>query len=227
METSVVIVGIGETGDLAYQYFLKDSEYEVVGFAVEKDYLTLKTKYGLPVIDLAQIFNEYPPGQVKIFVTISYTKLNRIRERIFEKLLFMGYEFASYISSRAFVWDTAKIGRNCFILENNVIQHGVAIEDNVILWSGNHIGHQSIIRKSAYLSSHVVVSGFCEIGARSFLGVNSTIVDGVKIADECLVGAAACVTKHTIKQGIYTGNPAILRPGISSLRYFRVGSQDD
>ena len=51
-----------------------------------------------------------------------------------------GYQPASYISSNAFVWSNAKIGDHCFIFENNTVQPFVEIGDNVILWSGNHIG---------------------------------------------------------------------------------------
>ena len=46
----------------------------------------------------------------------------------------------SYISTKAFVGVLPNL-ENCFILENNVIQHGVTIGNNVTLWSGNHIGH--------------------------------------------------------------------------------------
>ena len=35
----VIIIGIGETADLAYNYFMLDSEYEVVAFATDKEYI--------------------------------------------------------------------------------------------------------------------------------------------------------------------------------------------
>ena len=75
---------------------------------------------------------------------------------------------------------------NCFILENNVIQHGVKIEDNVYLWSGNHIGHQTAIHRNTYIASHAVISGFCEIGANCFVGVNAAFNDKVKVGEDCI-----------------------------------------
>ena len=53
------------------------------------------------------------------------------------------------------------------ILENNVIQTNVSIGNNVILWSGNHVGHRSTIEDHVHMSSHCVISGFCTI--KSFL----------------------------------------------------------
>ena len=39
----LVIIGAGETANLAYEYFTYDSEYEVVAFSVNKEYLKEKT----------------------------------------------------------------------------------------------------------------------------------------------------------------------------------------
>ena len=52
-------------------------------------------------------------------------------------------------------------GDNCFILEDNTVQPFVTIGNNVTLWSGNHIGHDSVIEDDCFISSHVVVSGTC------------------------------------------------------------------
>ncbi len=224
---NLVIVGAGETADIAFEYFTYDSHYSVSAFVVEKEFRKEDSRYGLPVIDIEDMIKIYPPDRYLAFVAISYTQLNRLRERLFNQVKMEGYECATYISSRAFVWRTALIGENCMIFENNVIQHGVIIEDNVILWSGNHIGHQTRIKKSCYISSHVVISGYCEIGKRSFLGVNSTISNNLNIAEDCLIGAGSVVVKNTEIGGIYIGNPALKREGLSSLKYFKVNSRYD
>jgi sugar O-acyltransferase (sialic acid O-acetyltransferase NeuD family) len=162
-------------------------------------------------------FNDY-----KIFVAVSYGKLNRERLRVFDIFANSGYEFATYISSKASVWRTAEIGRNCIIFEGNNIQHNAVVEDNVILWSGNHIGHGSKVGHSAYISSHVCVSGFAHIGARSFLGVNSTVTDYTKVAKDCFISAAALINKDTDENSIYLGNPAEKNERVTALKFFKV-----
>lgn len=53
------------------------------------------------------------------------------------------------------------------------------------------------------------------IGNRCFLAVNSTILGGVKIGDEVIVGAGSVVTKDVPSNCIVAGNPArIIRKGI-------------
>jgi len=204
----LIIVGAGETAEIAYEYFTYDSDYEVVAFSVSKQFIKEDTFYALPVVPLETLQSQYPPKDYFVYVAISFVKLNRIRAMIYNQVKAMGYTCASYISSKAFVWRNVEIGENVFIFENNVLQHHVKVGNNIILWSGNHVGHRSVIKDHAYLSSHCVVSGFCEIGEYAFLGVNSTYNEYVKIAKDCIVGSGALVVKSTAEGTVMIGAPA-------------------
>lgn len=204
----LIIVGDGETAELAYEYFTHDSPHEVVAFCVEREYAKRDRLFDLPVVSFEEVENLYPPATHKAFVAISYTQLNRVRQRLFQLTKLKGYECVSYVSSHAFVWHNVEIGENCFIFENNVVQYAVRIGNNVVLWSGNHIGHQTIIKDNVFISSHVVVSGYCEIGENCFLGVNSSIANNIKIARDCLIGMGAVIHKDTAERKVYVGNPA-------------------
>ncbi|MCW3076612.1 MAG: putative transferase [Bacteroidetes bacterium] len=204
----LVIFGAGETADIAYEYFTHDSNYEIVGFTVEAHYLKDTELHGLPVISFDEMETKFPPSTVEVFVAISYTKLNRIRARCYNMVKKKNYRCATYISSRAFVWHNAQIGENCMIFENNVIQHKVQIGNGVILWSGNHIGHQTRIEDFVYISSHVVISGFCTIGSFSFLGVNSTFNDNISLGKDNIVGSGALIVKNSGDGKLMIGSPA-------------------
>jgi sugar O-acyltransferase (sialic acid O-acetyltransferase NeuD family) len=221
IESQIVIVGTGETAAIAYEYFTHDSPYEVVAFSVEKDYITGDELFGLPVVALEELASEYPPDRFKAFVAVSSTKLNRVRTRLYQVVKSQGYTCISYVSSRAFVWRNVTIGENCFIFENNTLQPFVKIGDNVVLWSGNHIGHNTIIRENCFIASHVTVSGFCEIGANCFLGVNSTIINNVAVARDCFVGAGALIQKDTEEGKVYQAS-ATEASRVGSLRLFRI-----
>jgi len=204
----IVIVGEGETAELAYEYFTYDSPYEVVAFSVESAYRKRETLFDLPIVPFEELQTLYDPAQFKAFVAISSTQLNRVRARFYLEAKRKGYQCVSYISSKAFVWRNVEIGENCFILENNTLQYGVRAGNNVVLWSGNHVGHQTVIHDNVFVSSHVVISGYCEVGANCFLGVNSCIANNVKIAKDCLIGMGAVVNKNTKERKVYVGNPA-------------------
>jgi sugar O-acyltransferase (sialic acid O-acetyltransferase NeuD family) len=222
MSHDLLIVGAGEFADIAYEYFTVDSPYTVVGFAVEREYLTQDTKFDLPVVALEDAASAFDPSTTKAHVAITSTQLNRVRERLINLTRDLGYDLANFISPRAMVWRTATLGSNVFIFENNVVQHGVQIGDGCVLWSGNHVGHQTQIEDYCFLSSHVVISGYCKIGARSFLGVNASFADNVTIGADSLVGMAAVINKSFEEPGlILNGHPA--EPSrVSSYRYFKL-----
>ena len=204
----IVIVGDGETAELAYEYFTHDSPHEVVAFSVEREYAKKESLFGLPVVHFEDVERAYDPAEYAAFVAVSYTQLNRVRARLYREAKRKGYQFASYVSSRAFVWHNVEIGENCFIMEQNVLQYAVKVGNNVVMWSGNHVGHQSVIRDNVFVSSHVVISGYCEVGENCFLGVNSCLANNISMAEDCLIGMGAVVNKSTEAGKVYVGNPA-------------------
>lgn len=212
----LVLVGAGEFALIANEYFTYDSEYEVSAFVVNQAYIKEAELEGRPVLPYEEIETRFPPSEYSVFVAIPASSLNRIRKRFYLELKEKGYQFASYISSKSFVWRNAKIGENTFIFENNVIQPYVEVGNNCILWSGNHVGHRTIIQDHVFVASHAVISGYCIIGEGSFLGVNSTFNDNVSIAPSCIIGSGSLVVKNTEPEGIYVGSPARRVPRKSS-----------
>ncbi|PVA11531.1 sugar O-acyltransferase [Pelagivirga sediminicola] len=222
MSQNLLLIGAGEFADIAYEYFTVDSEYSVVGFAVEREHLTQSEKFGLPVVALDEAASIFDIETTKAHVAVTSTQLNRVRERLIGLTKDHGYTLVNFISPRAMVWRTAKLGSNVFIFENNVVQHGVQIGNGCVLWSGNHIGHQTQIGDYCFLSSHIVVSGYCNIGPRSFVGVNATFADGVTVGADSLVGMAAVINKSFERPGqILNGHPAEASR-VSSYRYYKL-----
>lgn len=205
-----MIFGTGSFAEVAHYYLTKDGGYEVAAFTADKEALTEKEKFGLPVIPFERIQDNYPPEEHEMFVAIAYRDQNRIRARKYLEAREKGYRLIRYVCSKAIVWDNVQMGDNCFIFEANVIQPYVVIGNDVIVWSGNHIGHHSSIGDHCFIASHAVISGHAKIGRYSFLGVNASIRDGVTVAEECTIGAGALIVRDTQARGVYGGHPARL-----------------
>jgi sugar O-acyltransferase (sialic acid O-acetyltransferase NeuD family) len=203
----IVIFGASEIARLAHFYFQHDSIYDVVAFTVDKAYLTEESFQELPLLPFEEIESTYPPADYDFFVALSYAQMNRIRAKKYVEAKAKGYQLVSYISSRATIWTDA-IGENCFILEDNTLQPFVTIGNNVILWSGNHIGHDAIIGDHCFISSHVVVAGHVKVEPYCFLGINATLRNNIHIAPECVIGAGATIVKDTEPKGVYISTAA-------------------
>jgi sugar O-acyltransferase (sialic acid O-acetyltransferase NeuD family) len=202
--SDVVIFGVQDFASLAHFYLRHDSPHRVVAFTVHREYLPESREFeGLPVVPFEELELHFPASQASAFAPMSHRRMNRARQEIYETLKARGYTLISYVSSRATRFEGTPIGDNCFILEDNTIQPFAAIGANVVLWSGNHVGHHSVIHDHAFVTSHVVISGHCVVGSNSFLGVNATIKDQVTLAEGTLVGMGAIIGKNTEPWSLY------------------------
>ncbi len=221
MKRNLVIFGSGEIAQLAHYYFTADSEYKVVGFTVDAQYLTESRFCGLPVVPFEVVAEQFPPSENVFFVALSYSKLNALRREKYLAAKELGYQLVSYISSRATVLNDGRIGENCFIFEDNTIQPFVSIGNNVTLWSGNHIGHHSTVHDHTFIASHVVVSGGVVIGEQCFIGVNATLRDHITVGDRCVIGAGALLLGDAEPDGLYIGK-ATERAAIPSTKLRKI-----
>ena len=214
----VIIFGLQDYAELAHYYLTNDSEHTVVAFSVNERYLPSELVYkNLPVVKFEDIENLYSPTEFSFFAPMAPNNMNTVRQVVYENIRKKGYQMISYISSRATVLNNEAIGDNCFILEDNTIQPFTTIGNNVVLWSGNHIGHHGSIKDHVTFTSHVVMSGHCIIEENCFVGVNATLRDGITLAKGTLVAMAAAVTKNTEDWGVYIGNPAKKLEGKESI----------
>ncbi|MDA8874575.1 acetyltransferase [Winogradskyella sp.] len=208
MNKKVVIFGVLDTAELAHYYFVNDTDYEVVAFTLTEEYIKEKFYKGLPVVPFENIEQIYPPDDFLLFSPMTAKKMNTLREEIYLQGKRKGYSFATYVSTKATVFDN-EIGENCFILEDNTIQPYTKIGNNVVLWSGNHIGHHGEIKNHVFFTSHVVLSGHCIVESNCFFGVNATIRDYTRLSKGTLIAMGASLTKQTTEEwSVYTGNPA-------------------
>jgi sugar O-acyltransferase (sialic acid O-acetyltransferase NeuD family) len=200
----IVIFGTGQIAEVADFYFKHDSDYNVVAFTVDSGYISEDQYLGRPIVPFEEVAQRYPPAVNGMFIAVSYSGLNALRAGKFDAAKAMGYDLVSYVSSKATTFSGLAHGANCFILEDNTIQPFARIGDDVTLWSGNHIGHHSVIGDHCFLASHIVVSGGVEIGESCFIGVNVTIRDHVKVGAKCILGAGTLLLADAEDGGVYS-----------------------
>ena len=197
----VIIFGTGDCAKLAKFYLDNDSKYKPIAFTEDKNYIKEKMIDGIPVMPFEEINAD---NTNSYFFAPLYS--NQLRKKKSEEIKQKGFKLISYISSKAVCF--GKVGENCFIMEQNTIQPFVEIGNNVIMWSGNHIGHHSLVKDNVFISSHVVISGHCEINEFCWLGVNSTVKENTILAKGTFVAMSAAICKNTLENKIYMGIPA-------------------
>ena len=190
----LLIFGVGKFAEMASYYFEAEGGFRVSAFIVDDAYFSDDSFHGRPVLRVSEL-----PGHELcrgfFFAAVGSARNNSLREEKVNWLCSLGLTPASFVSEFAYLAGNVVRGTHCFILENNVIQPFVTIGDNVVLWSGNHIGHHVRIDSHCFVSSHVVIAGGAVIEEGVFLGVNATLLDGISVGARCFVGASAVVAE--------------------------------
>lgn len=216
MQKKLIIFGDRKHAEVVYYYFSHDTDYEVIGFCVDGDYITQDRFHDLPVFPFEDIENHIDPTDTEFFLGLSYGDVNRFRAQKYNEIKAKKYSFASYISSKASVY-TDDIGENVYIMENAIIEPYCKIGNNVALGGQCSIGHHSIIEDHCFVAGNAVVSGSCTIGKGSFIGANATIRTDMRIGGHNIIGAGVTILSDTDDNAIYRANEGQKLPFPSSV----------
>ena len=106
----------------------------------------------------------------------------------------------------------ARIGGNCKISSHSFICSGVEIEDGVFIGHGvkfvNDLYPSAVNEDGSPQSAQDWECVPTMVRRRASVGTNATILCGVTIGEQALVGAGAVVTRDVAPFAIVAGNPA-------------------
>lgn len=194
---SIIIIGTGSFAKLMCFYLKQFSENKIVGFSVEKEFLSEPTFDHLPVYPLEDLAHQCPPASYDLLMAIGTSNMNLLRKRLFLQCKAMGYHFISFIHPSCTISDDVKMGEGNILLEKSLIQPFVEIGDGNLFWDNIAITHNDKIGSFNTIAGGVGLSGFVTVQNNCYLGKHSMVFDKVTISDFTLVGAGAHVKKDT------------------------------
>jgi acetyltransferase-like isoleucine patch superfamily enzyme len=133
----------------------------------------------------------------------------------------------------AMVRELNEIGDDVSIGTGSIVEHHVKIGNRVRLHSNVFIPEYSILEEDCWIGPHVVFTNARyprspnvkqelvgpKVGQGAKIGANSTILPGVQIGCNALVGAGSVVTKDVPDGAVVVGNPAKIINYVSNLPY--------
>lgn len=195
MKKGLIIFGAGQIADVVYYYAKNECGFNVVAFAIDREFKTADFFHGLPVENFDDLETKYPPSEYDLFIALGYQELNKLREKKYNEAIKKGYNPVSVVSPKADLPSNVSYGKNCFIMPPAIIHPCVELGNNVFVWSGAMIGHHSRIGDNCWITSSANISGIVTTGKNCFFAVNATVANNVNIGDNCFLGSGTLVTK--------------------------------
>jgi sugar O-acyltransferase (sialic acid O-acetyltransferase NeuD family) len=202
----IAIIGSGDLAKQLTHYAVSNLKLEVIGYF--DDFLDKGTLINnIPILgavnDILPLF--YENKFDKLLIGIGY-KYFSFRVSVFEK--FKGViPFTSLIHKSCVIDPSVTLGEGVVIFPGSIIDMNVKLADNVLLNIGCVIAHDTAIEKHTFLAPAVKIAGFVTVGEQCNIGINTTIIDNIKIVDMVKFGGGTVVIKNINKPGLYVGNP--------------------
>jgi sugar O-acyltransferase (sialic acid O-acetyltransferase NeuD family) len=191
----IVIIGTSVAANNICKFIEKYNLFEVVGFAVNKEYRTVETYLGKPVFILEELDRMINKYQDYIFVAIQWNRLNSDRRKVYESLKTEGYRFANLISPLASI-NGRLIGDNCWITDFVCIDTDTVIGSNVFVKVGALVGDHTLVGDHCFIGAKSTVGGGVKIGEQSFIGLGAIVFDDTTVGKKCIVGAATALKRN-------------------------------
>lgn len=202
---TLLIWGAGDQGTVTLDCALAMNEYSKI------DFLDFKEK-GHRKIPGHDIFREQETTIDELFPSydevIVATGNNHLRKQKLLLLASMGVSIATIIHPTAVISTSARVSKGCTVLANAVIHTNTAVGMGCIVNTAAIIEHDCVVEDFVNISPKAAMAGHTRIGQKSFLGIGSTIIDGITIGEETVIGAGAVVIRDIPSDSVAVGVPA-------------------
>lgn len=133
---------------------------------------------------------------------------NGVRKDLLEQLEERKQNVVTLVSPYAFISPVAQLATGVVIMPGVVMNPSVDIGKGCIINTGSTIDHDCQVGDYSHISPGCHLGGRVKIGNLSWVGIGSTIINGIEITDNVQLGSASNVVKDILDEGMYYGNPA-------------------
>lgn len=221
--TPAVIIGAGGHGRVVLDILLAAGYNNILGFLDSDIQLHGRRMDGMPVLGSLDLLDELI-AQKDVGSAIVAIGNNGTRRHYAETLEARGLELLNAIHPSANIARNARLGRNVVVAAGATVCCHCQIGNSAILNTGCIIDHESMIGTATHICPGARIAGRVTVESGAFLGIGCTVIQGLRIGYEAVVGAGAVVIHDVEPMTTVVGIPA--QPKAQVLGYGRVAEGD-
>lgn len=208
MKDKAIIIGAGGHARSIADILFQNNEYEIVGcidrlFGVQ-DYVEGFPE--IPIIGNDNMISEvYNKGVGCAIVALGN---NRLRKKLYNNILSIGYKPINAISKYAHISSRAVVGQGVCVMAGASINVNARIGNNCIINTNCSIDHDCDVQDHCHIAPGVAMSGTVFVGELTQIGTGACVIDGINIGKQSFVGAGSVVVNDIPNGVLAYGVPA-------------------
>ncbi len=191
---SIIIIGAGGHALSCIDVIEQENKYEIFGLIGLEDEVGTSVS-GYEVIGTDTELNNILSSCEYAFNAVGQIENPKIRIKIYENLVKIGFSLPTIISTKAYVSSKVKLGNASIIHHGATINSTARIGNNTIINSHALIEHGVTVGDHCHISTGVIINGNVSIGSRSFIGSGSVIKQEILISPDSFVQMGSVVMK--------------------------------
>ena len=200
---TLVIIGAGGHGRVVADCAQQLNAYQKIVF-LDDSFKKSKRSGEWQIVGLVEDFPQYLENSDFI---VAFGN-NNLRAEANKKLEEAKANIISLFHPSASISPNAFIGKGVVICANAAINVGTQIADGCIINTGATVDHDCNLQSYVHVSPGVNIAGGVTVGALSWLGIGSTVIECLTLAENTQIGAGALVIQSTQANSLYLGVPA-------------------
>lgn len=135
---------------------------------------------------------------------------NSSREKIYNEITrgFGKISFPAIVHSSAVIGEFSRLGQGTVVMPKAVVGPNSTVGHFCLINTHASIDHDCLMHHFSSLAPGAITGGSVEIGVRSAVSIGAVIKHGIKIGDDCVVGANSYVNTDLPNNLVAYGTPA-------------------
>lgn len=199
----LLILGAGGQGKVVLDLALTCEAWDEISFLdggkIGEDIL------GYPVIGDLWDYEMFKEKYTHAIVAVGN---NKLRLKLTEELLEIGYQVPTFIHPSAVVSQFSTIGSGTIVMPQAVINVSTSVGKGCIVNTGVIIEHDCQIGDGVHLSPSATLGGTVSVGDKSWICLGAKVINNITIGERVTVGAGAVVIDDIEDEMLVAGVPA-------------------
>ena len=204
----VIVIGSGGHAKVVIDILHEMEDIEILG--ITSNSLSVNSFFlGYQVLGDDDVLTQFANQNCFIAMGLGGYKDNNLREKVYNYVKGLGFNFINAIHPKSIISKTVKLGESVVIFAGAVLNTEVQIGNNTIVLTGSTIDHETIVGNNVLISAGVTIGAYSKINDNSLLALGSKIISGITIGRNAVVAAGAVVIRDVPDNDTVFGIPAM------------------